>query len=56
MQNLEICRIQICCGGMHGNVTFNVHTVHVLVNTFRAAWFRRFLQNKQQFSVALPTP
>jgi len=26
------------------------------VNTFRAAWFRRFLQKRQQFSVALPTP
>jgi len=26
------------------------------VNTLRAAWFRRFSQKKQQFSVALPTP
>jgi len=27
-----------------------------LFNTFRAGWFQRFLQKKQQFSVALPTP
>jgi len=27
-----------------------------LFNTFRAAWFWRFSQKKQQFSVALPTP
>jgi len=27
-----------------------------MFNTFRAAWFRRFLQKKQQFLVALPTP
>jgi len=26
-----------------------------VLNTFRAAWFRRFSQKKQQFSVALPT-
>jgi len=29
---------------------------HFEVNTFRAAWFQRFSQKKQQFSVALPTP
>jgi len=26
------------------------------LNTFRAAWFQRFSQKKEQFSVALPTP
>jgi len=27
-----------------------------MINTFRAAWFWRFSQKKQRFSVALPTP
>jgi len=27
-----------------------------LVNTLASGWFWRFLQKKQQFSVALPTP
>jgi len=30
--------------------------IHAFVNTFKDAWFRQFLQKKQQFSVALPTP
>jgi len=46
---------------MDGNPAFTVHvTAHAFraainLNTFRASWFRQFLQKRQQFSVALPT-
>jgi len=33
----------------------NVQNLSFIINTFRASWFRRFSQKKQQFLVALPT-
>jgi len=37
--------------------SLQVHTryLNIFLNTFRAAWFWRFSQKKQQFAVALPT-